>query len=59
MSKSDDSREFLQQYVLNAARGAGAGRLNVAGAVREAVEAFDLIEKTMREREARGGKEAS
>jgi hypothetical protein len=56
MSKSDDSREFFQQYVLNAARGAGSSRLNVAGAVREAIEAYELIEKTMREREAREGK---
>lgn len=38
-------RDFLEQYVLNAARGAGQSRLNIPGALREAKEAFDLIEK--------------
>lgn len=41
-------RDFMQDYVLRAARGAAERALNVRGAVNEAAEAYDLIEEECR-----------
>lgn len=38
-------REFLESYVLAAARGAGAGALNVEAAIGEALRAWDAIDR--------------
>lgn len=46
-SEEEDFKQFVQRYVLNAALGAGARRLNVNGAVTEAVAAWLAIERVV------------